>query len=136
MIHEYDQAALFATSRTMSAAPIAARKPHMSSQNGRKRVFHTACSGHCTKKTPKHTATSSSTSVDRRRYQPAAMIATPASTQIHHGSHSVGEMSLPVLRSRRGDTPRTMPSIVCLTGFGSRIQYGSLNELPVENTLA
>ena len=64
------------------------------------------------------------------------MIATPASTQIHHGSHSVGEMSLPVLRSRRGDTPRTMPSIVCLTGFGSRIQYGSLNELPVENTLA
>ena len=60
-----------ARNRTSSAAPIAAMKPHMSSQNGRKRVFHTACSGHSTKNTPNASAISSSTSVDRRRYQPA-----------------------------------------------------------------
>ena len=48
----------------------------------------------------------------------AATIATPASTQIHHGSHSVGEMTLPVAEVAARHTPRTMPSIVCFTGFG------------------
>ncbi len=76
-IHENAQVTRRATRRTISAAPIAARKPHMSSQNGRNRVFQTACSGHCTKNTPKQPAISSTTSVERRRYQPAATIATP-----------------------------------------------------------
>ncbi len=96
--------------------------PHVSNQNGRNRVFHTACSGHCTKKMPKANAISSSTKVERRRYQPAATIATPARTQIHHGNHSVGEITLPVVRSRSLATPRTRPSMVCFTGFGMKIQ--------------
>ena len=110
-----------ANRRKISAAPIAAMKPHVRSQKGRNRVFHTACSGHCTKNTPKLIATSVSTRVDRRRYQPAATIATPASPQIHHGNHSVGSATLPA-ESLFSATPRTMPAIVFLTGFGRKIQ--------------
>ena len=58
----------------------------------------------------------------------------PARIQIHHGNHSVGEITLPPV-SRWSETPRTIPSIVCFTGFGMKIQYGTLNELPVEKHL-
>ncbi len=107
----------------------------MSNQNGKNRVFHTACSGHSTKNTPNASAINSITSVDRRRYQPAATIAAPARIHIHHGSHSVGGITLP-FTSRLRATPRTMPAIAFFTGLGKKIQYGTLNELPVENTLA
>ena len=45
-----------ASQRRISVAPIAARNPHVSSQNGRKRVFQTACSGHWTNSTPSTSA--------------------------------------------------------------------------------
>ena len=57
-------------------------------------MFQIACSGHSMKSTPMTSASTTSTNVERRRYQPAAMIATPASSHIHHGSHSVGEKCL------------------------------------------
>src|SRR5262249_8496300 len=46
--------------------------------------------GHSTNMIPNVIAITSSTSVERRRYQPAKTIATPASTHIHHGNQSVG----------------------------------------------
>ena len=90
-------------------------------------MFQIACSGHSTNSTPNTSASNTNTSVVRRRYQPAATIATPARSHIHHGNHNDGDVRLP-LASYATPTPRTMPSMVCSIGPGSGIQLGSLNE--------
>ena len=92
-------------------------------------MFQIACSGHSTNITPTTMARTMSTRVERLRYQPAVMIATPASTQIHHGSHSVGEKCLTGLAfvsSGGRATPFHRPSSVCLTAPGTGIQDGSV----------
>ena len=94
--------------RTISVAPIAARKPHVSSQNGRNRVFQTACSGHWTKKTPKHDrerraarassgAGTSRPRRSRRRRAPRSTTATTASAS----SRLTGRRRVDRLRRRR-----------------------------------
>ena len=107
---------------------MAATNAHVSIQNGRNRVFQIACSGHSMNMTPMTSASTTSTSVDRRRYQPAATIATPASSHIHHGNHSVGEKCLTgfaLVSSGPRNKALQKPSTVCRTGPGSGIHDGS-----------
>ena len=111
--------------RSSSVAPIAARKPHVSSQNGRNRVFHTACSGHWTNNTPKHDRD------DEQHERRAAPV--PAGGDDRDAGEQPDPPRQPQRRraspvaaasSRLRETPRTSPSIVCFTGPGRQHQYG------------
>src|SRR4051812_28670091 len=80
--------------------------------------------------TPMTSASTTSTRVERRRYQPAAMTAIAASTQIHHGNHNVGEKCLTgvaLVSSGGRCTAFQRPLMVCRTGPGRNIHDGSLN---------
>ena len=99
-------------------------------------MFHTACSGHWTKSTPSTIAAMSSTSVERRRYKPAATIAIPGEEPDPPRQPERGRDHLPPESSVEGRARARSPRS-CFTGIGIRIQDGnSRAQLPVENTFA
>ena len=99
-------------------------------------MFHTACSGHSTKNTPNASAISEQ---HERRAAPVPTGRDDRDTRQQPHPPRQPERGRDQLAGScrdSGATPRTSPSIVCFTGLGRKTQYGSLNLLPLENTLA